>query len=63
MSFNILNKKILVTGGTGQVGSFLVEKLIEEGANIFVIGRNKNRLKEIKNLVETKKITYYRPFA
>jgi UDP-glucose 4-epimerase len=58
MSFNILNKKILVTGGTGQVGSFLVEKLIEEGANIFVIGRNKNRLKEIKNLVETKKITF-----
>ena len=58
MTFDILNKKILVTGGTGQVGSFLVEKLVEYGADVFVIGRNRNHLKEIKALVETKKVTF-----
>ncbi len=36
------NKKILVTGGTGLVGSHLVEKLIELGADIYVTYRTFN---------------------
>lgn len=33
----IKNTKILITGGTGFIGSHLVEKLVAEGANILVI--------------------------
>ena len=36
---NLKNKKILVTGGKGFLGSFLVPKIKEKGANVFVFGR------------------------
>ena len=58
MIHNIKNKKILVTGGTGQIGSFLVEELVKKEANVFVIGRNKKNLKEINVLVKSKKVTF-----
>lgn len=32
-----LNKKILVTGGLGFIGSHLVDKLVDEGANVVII--------------------------
>ena len=35
-------KNILVTGGTGFIGSHVVEKLLDEGANVFVTYRSKN---------------------
>ena len=34
------DKKILIVGGTGQIGSFLAEELIEKGAEIYILGRN-----------------------
>lgn len=37
---NLVNKKILIAGGTGQIGSFLAEKLINSGAIVYIIGRN-----------------------
>jgi UDP-glucose 4-epimerase len=58
MIHNIKNKKILVTGGTGQIGSFLVEELVKKEANVFVIGRNKKNLKEINFLIKSKKVTF-----
>ena len=58
MIHNIKNKNILVTGGTGQIGSFLVEELVKKNANVFVIGRNKKILKEINFLVKSKKVTF-----
>lgn len=58
MKSNIYNKNFLITGGTGQVGSFLTEELLKNGANVTVIGRNMKNLKEIKNLVHTKKINF-----
>ena len=58
MDKNFKNKIILVTGGTGQVGSFLVEKLCKKGAKVFVIGRDKNNLKEIEYLVKLKKVIF-----
>ena len=50
MTFKISNKNFLITGGTGQIGSFLTEKLLENNANVTVLGHNIANLKEIKNL-------------
>ena len=58
LTFKIAKKKILVTGGTGQVGSFLTQKLLENNAEVTVLGHNGNNLKEIKGLVDTKKIKF-----
>ena len=52
------NKNILITGGTGQIGSFLSESLVDNGANVTVLGRKISNLKEIKSLVESKKIKF-----
>ena len=54
MTFKIAEKNFLITGGTGQIGSFLTEKLLENKANVTVIGRNGNDLKEIQDLVDAK---------
>jgi len=56
--YELFGKNILITGGTGQLGTFLVESLINNHANVIVLGRNKNRLKEIKSFNETKKIRF-----
>ena len=58
MAFKITEKNFLITGGTGQVGSFLTEKLLENKANVTIIGRDRNNLKEIKDLVDAKKIKF-----
>jgi UDP-glucose 4-epimerase len=58
MTFKFNSKNVLVTGGTGQVGSFLVESLIKHECNITVLGRNSEKMKEIKPLVEDKKIEF-----
>ena len=43
---NLENKKILVTGGNGYLGSFLVKALKKENAEVFIIDRNTNFLGE-----------------
>ncbi len=47
------NKKVLVAGGGGFVGSFLVEKLIENGAVVRVCDiQEKNKLEKLKNVID-----------
>ena len=58
MTFKIAGKNFLITGGTGQIGSFLTEKLLDNESNVTVIGRNSHNLKEIEYLVDTKKIKF-----
>ena len=36
------NKKILITGGTGYIGSVLINNLLEKKAIIYLITRKKN---------------------
>ena len=43
------NKKAIVTGATGGIGSSVVEKFIEAKATVLATGRNGNKLEELKN--------------
>jgi len=44
------DKKILVTGGTGMIGSHLVELLVEKGANVRIIEHEREIPDELKKL-------------
>ena len=46
---NLKNKKILITGATGGIGNFLVEKFDNLGANIIASGTNEEKLNNLKN--------------
>ena len=37
---DLTNKKILIAGGTGQIGSFIAEKFIKKKAIVYILGRN-----------------------
>ena len=43
---NFENKKVIVTGATGGIGSSVVEKFIEMKANVLATGRNVEKLEE-----------------
>ena len=43
------NKKVIVTGATGGIGSSVVEKFIEAKATVLATGRNASKLGELKN--------------
>ena len=43
----IKNKNILIIGATGGIGSELVKLLKSSGANLFITGRNENKLNQI----------------
>lgn len=46
--YNLTNKLILVTGGTGFLGKPLIKKLLSMGAKVRVISRNEGKLIELK---------------
>tara|TARA_B100000575_G_scaffold291337_1_gene296973 strand:- start:795 stop:1526 length:732 start_codon:yes stop_codon:yes gene_type:complete len=46
---NLKNKKILITGATGGIGSCLVEKFKKLGSIIVATGTNEEKLNKIKN--------------
>ena len=51
------NKKVLITGGGGFIGSHLVKRMLAEGAKVFVIERKDSNLWRIKK--EEKELSIY----
>ncbi len=50
--------KVLITGGTGFVGSHLCDMLINEGHEIVVLARNDNKIENVKNIIKQIQIKY-----
>lgn len=51
--FNLEDKVVVVTGGTGYLGSAMCEALAEAGARVIVVGRNEEKcMKKAKELSE-----------
>jgi len=46
---NFKNKKVLVTGATGGIGNFIVEKFENLGAKVLATGTNEEKLINLKN--------------
>ncbi|MCF8367448.1 MAG: SDR family NAD(P)-dependent oxidoreductase [Bacteroidales bacterium] len=60
MTLDLKNANILITGGSGQIGSHLVEALLQEEAKITVLGRDPKNLKELLPLYKNNEIKFVR---
>ena len=58
MSYNLYGKNFLITGGTGQIGSFLAEALLEEQAHVTLLDLDISGLKEMATYVESGKMEF-----
>ena len=53
---NLENKNIIITGASGGIGSSIVKKLSESGANILATGTKLEKLEELKSNFKSVKI-------
>ena len=53
---SLKNKNIIITGASGGIGSSIVEKLHESGANILATGTRIEKLEELKAKFDNIKI-------
>ena len=42
---NLKNKKVIITGATGGIGSSIIDKFYSQGANVLGTGTNDEKLK------------------
>jgi nucleoside-diphosphate-sugar epimerase len=47
-----MNKTVLVTGGTGYIGSWVVKELLEKGNTVRISVRDKNKITKFQHLLE-----------
>lgn len=52
------NKRVLVTGGTGTIGSEVVKQLLTEGARVIIYSRDQNKQFAMDHVLCSKRITY-----
>lgn len=48
----LLNKKVLVLGATGGIGSSIVKQLVTEGARVVITGRNQKKLQTVIDSID-----------
>ena len=57
---NLTGKRILLTGATGGLGAELAMQLAEQGAVLTLVGRDENKLSQLKNTLDkSSSKTYY----
>lgn len=49
---HLANKRIILTGATGGLGSILAKRLAEKGAKLALVGRNADKLNALKTEIE-----------
>jgi len=49
---NLQNKRVLLTGATGGVGSLVAKRLAEKGAVLTLVGRNASKLNALQSYIE-----------
>ena len=54
MNYNFSGQLVVVTGGTGGIGRCIIELFYDHGAEILMIGRNKDKLNRIMKLFPSK---------
>ena len=58
MDLGLTGKRVLITGASQGIGEGLAEVFAEEGANLFLVARQEDRLKEIaKRMTEAYGVT------
>lgn len=51
-------KRVLITGGTSGIGMALAKKCLNEGANVVITGRSKEKLERISKEINNKKLNF-----
>jgi NAD(P)-dependent dehydrogenase (short-subunit alcohol dehydrogenase family) len=56
--FPFEGRKVLVTGGAGGLGYAIVKKFLENGATVFALDNNEQRLKDLQTELTAVKIVH-----
>ncbi len=57
--FSLKNKIVLITGGSGYIGRYVVKSLISEGCKIILILRNRKSINKIKAIIGKKNVSVF----
>lgn len=52
----LINKNCLIVGASGGIGSEIAKKIAEQNCNLFLIGKNKNKLFQLKKNIKNQNI-------
>ena len=59
MDKRLLDKKVIVTGGSRGIGAGIVERIFNEGADIIIADIKKDLAKKLIEDLKTDKITFF----
>ena len=59
MDKRLLNKKIVVTGGSRGIGAGIVKRLFDEGAEVIIADIKEDLAKKLIEDLDTKKVTFF----
>ncbi len=54
MNQRLINKNVVITGASGGIGEKIALKAAESGANVVLMARNEDRLKELQKTIESR---------
>ncbi len=52
MNFSVAGKVIVITGGSGAIGSSLAKNFVENGAKVVLLNRNQSKIDEVSNALK-----------